>query len=252
MFQTDSRKSEDYRDIEQIIYDIVEYQNDEDFERLYELLVDKQLFLPVAPESMRLIPDGVNPGDESFDEYLPQLMFCGKTMSGETYISVLTVSSSPQLVDKNCLEIHWLDFLDMVLKLEYVSGFTLQGTLSWMSLGKDEVRYILNKYRHSNGYKYMNFQAGGVYSCKSGDDGFSIVKVLVVEEIGVHVCLYSNTFNERPREINPRELQVSIGHAPILRTGFTQWEPELMFTEMITEEDLSGYYCYLNAMSRST
>jgi hypothetical protein len=78
------------------------------------------------------------------------------------------------------------------------------------------------------------------------------VKVLVTEEMGVHLCFYSNEFNERPQTVDPRELQVSIGHAPILRTGFINWEPELMLEEIVTEEELSGYYCYLNAMTQQT
>jgi hypothetical protein len=253
MSQIHSEKPEDSRDLEQVIYDVVEYQNDGDFERLYELLVDRQLFLPTTPESKQSIPINFKLEDGFINDYLPQLKFYEKELSGEYYIAAFTTNSSPQLIDKNYIRIDWLDFLSMVLKIEGISGFSLQGQQSWLALGKDEIRYILNNYKPStNKYEYIVFEAGGIYSCKSGEQGFSIVKVLVAEEMGVHLCLYSNEFNKRPQMINLRELQVSIGHAPILRTGFINWEPELMLEEMVTEEELSGYYCYLNAMTQQS
>jgi hypothetical protein len=253
MSQIHSTKPEDSRDLEQVIYDVVEYQNDENFERLYELLVDRQLFLPITPESTKSIPINFKLEDEFINNYLSQIKFYEKEMSGEYYIAAFTTNLSPQLVGKNYVRIDWIDFLSMVLKIEHISGFSLQGQQSWLALGKDEIHCILSNYKSStNKYEYIVFKAGGIYSCKSGEQGFSIVKVLVAEEMGVHLCFYSNEFSDRPQMIHPIELQVSIGHAPILRTGFINWEPELMLEEMVTEQELSGYYYYLNAMTQQT
>src|SRR5262245_30576531 len=68
-------------------------------------------------------------------------------------------------------------------------------------------------------------KAGGIYSCKSGDGDFSIVKVLVVEDGVVHARLHKNRFKERPATIDPKELQVAIGHVPLAEAGFRNWEP---------------------------
>ncbi|WP_373540241.1 hypothetical protein [Chamaesiphon sp.] len=103
-------------------------------------------------------------------------------MSGEYYVAAFTTNSSPQLIDKKYVRIDWLNFLSMVLKIEDISGFSLQGQQSWLALGKDEIRYILNNYKPStNKYEDIVFKAGRIYSCKSGEQGFSILKVLVVE-----------------------------------------------------------------------
>src|SRR6516162_9416260 len=61
----------------------------------------------------------------------------------------------------------------------------------------------------------MVIKPGGIYSCTSGNGAFSIVKVLVVEDGGVHARLHTNRYNERPTAIDPKELKVAIGHVPL-------------------------------------
>ena len=84
-------------------------------------------------------------------------------------------------------------------------------------------------------------KAGGVYACKSGDGEFSIVKVLVVEDGGVHVRLHTNRFREPPTAIDPEELRVAIGHVPLSEVGFRNWEPVLLLEQPVEEAELEGY-----------
>jgi hypothetical protein len=242
MSNVSNQKKEDTRDVEQVIYDLVEYQKDEDFPRLYELLLGRKLFLPIVPKSLQSTPTHLNPGYEVYDDDYSQPTVYEKIIDGESYIFAFTTDTSPQLIDKKCLRIDWFDFVEMVLTLEDISGFSLQGEKSWLAIGKDEIRYLRDNYNQSNLNENIIFKAGGIYSCKSGEGGFSIVKVLVVEDMGVHVRLHSNQFSERPTIINPKDLQVSIGHAPILKAGFLNWEPELMLEEIVTNDELDGYH----------
>ncbi len=84
-------------------------------------------------------------------------------------------------------------------------------------------------------------KAGGIYSCKSGDGDFSVVKVLVVENGAVHARLHKNRFKERPTAIDPKQLEVVIGHVPLSEAGFRNWEPVLLMEQPVTDEELDGY-----------
>jgi hypothetical protein len=87
----------------------------------------------------------------------------------------------------------------------------------------------------------MVIKPGGIYSVKSGDGDFSIVKVLVVEDGGVHARLHKNRYKERPTSIDPKELQVAIGHVPLSEVGFRNWEPVLLLEQPVTDDELVGY-----------
>lgn len=82
---------------------------------------------------------------------------------------------------------------------------------------------------------------GGIYSCKSGNGDFSIVKVLVVEGGGVHACLHKNRYKERPTSVDPEELEVAIGSVPLSEVGFRNWEPVLLLEQPVTDDELEGY-----------
>ena len=92
----------------------------------------------------------------------------------------------------------------------------------------------------------MVIKPGGIYSCKSGDGDFSIVKVLVVEDGAVHARLHKNRFKERPATIDPEQLQVAIGHVPLSETGFRNWEPMLLLEQPVAEAELDGYRIWRN------
>lgn len=87
----------------------------------------------------------------------------------------------------------------------------------------------------------MVIKPGGIYSCKSGDGDFSIVKVLAVEDGGVHVRLHTNRYKERPTAVDPKQLKVAIGHVPLAEAGFRNWEPVLLMEQPVTEDELVGY-----------
>src|SRR5438128_1683090 len=83
----------------------------------------------------------------------------------------------------------------------------------------------------SEGRGPMTLKPGGIYSCKSGNGHFSVVKVLVVENGAVHVRLHKNRFKERPVTIDLKELEVAVGHVPLSETGFRNWEPVLLLEQ---------------------
>lgn len=81
---------------------------------------------------------------------------------------------------------------------------------------------------------------GGIYSYKSGDGGFRVVKVLALDDGWVHAREYKNRYMERPAAIDPKELQPA-EHVPISNAGFYGREPQLLLEEEVTEAELEGY-----------
>lgn len=80
---------------------------------------------------------------------------------------------------------------------------------------------------------------------------FAVVKVLVVDDGGVHVRLYAQRFEHRPREVSLDQLwlepfrvgqPLSAAHLPISRQGFQRWQPELILAGFpVLTEELEGY-----------
>ena len=90
-------------------------------------------------------------------------------------------------------------------------------------------------------------RAGALYSV----DGFKIVKVLVVDDAGVHFRLYENWFKRRPgrNELATLDLgspihdedSLVIPHVLHTRSEFRRWEPCFITNHAIVDEELNGY-----------
>jgi len=99
---------------------------------------------------------------------------------------------------------------------------------------------------------------GGLYSTQNEEGTFSIVKVLKVDDGGVHVRVYSNMFAARPTTVAESTLYMvgvkrgpneglGIGHLPLAKTSFAGWRPTFIQTALVKEEELEGYRMWLDA-----
>ena len=82
---------------------------------------------------------------------------------------------------------------------------------------------------------------GGVYACDGGNDDFSVVKVLAVQDGAVHARLYKERFATRPQAVDPAMLTIAIGHVPLALEGFAGWHPILLAREPVVDAELEGY-----------
>ncbi len=98
-------------------------------------------------------------------------------------------------------------------------------------------------------------RVGGMYSFP-GPDGFTVAKILAVDEIGVHVRLYKNRFRDAPTAADCSRLTVGsmddadgfgIGHFPVSRQSFFDWQPTFFLQSDICEEELEGYKIWLDS-----
>jgi hypothetical protein len=92
------------------------------------------------------------------------------------------------------------------------------------------------------------------------DDGLhGVVKVLAVDRQGVHARLYVQRFEQRPCQVEVRELSTapfgqghdnpfSIGHMPLSHAAFAAWQPQTLARgEAVAEEELEGYRTWQEA-----
>lgn len=101
---------------------------------------------------------------------------------------------------------------------------------------------------------------GGLYATRNEDNTYGVMKVLVVDEVAVHLRAYANRFKELPLEIDPSVLTLGsisdeggfgIGHFPLAREGFWNGEPVLLKKTSVADDELDGYRLYLEAMGGS-
>ena len=93
-------------------------------------------------------------------------------------------------------------------------------------------------------------KAGAIYSVEDGEGAYRVAKILVLDEQGVHVRLFKNTWNERPAQIEISELSlgsvhdgedVGLGHLPLTKKAFAAWRPILVQSGTVAKDELDGY-----------
>jgi hypothetical protein len=91
---------------------------------------------------------------------------------------------------------------------------------------------------------------GGLYAVRDQDGTYRIVKVLVVEELAVHLRSYANRFTKLPARVRSSDLSLGgigrpeglgIGHFPLAREAFQHEERILVGREPVADEELDGY-----------
>ena len=99
------------------------------------------------------------------------------------------------------------------------------------------------------------FDAGQLLSVLAEDGQFAVMKVLAVDDIGVHVRLYTQRFSARPLLSDLHGLSIapvflehgnpfSFGHMPFRNSSFDSWEPQVIGSEQVSEEELAGYHLW--------
>jgi hypothetical protein len=102
------------------------------------------------------------------------------------------------------------------------------------------------------------FNAGDLLSVLTEDGQFGVMKVLAVDDRGIHVRLYAQRFKERPQASDLHDLSTmsgllehgnpfSFGHMPFSYSSFPSWEPQAIGSQPVAEEELKGYRTWQEA-----
>ena len=99
---------------------------------------------------------------------------------------------------------------------------------------------------------------GGLYHARNENGSYSVMKVLKIDEQGVHVRLYSNQFPTPPTKLEESSLYVAgmdrkpnetlgMGHAPLSKKSFEGWKVTFFQQPAVKDEELEGYKMWLEA-----
>jgi hypothetical protein len=99
---------------------------------------------------------------------------------------------------------------------------------------------------------------GGLYYTQNKNGSYSVLKILKLDDGGVHVRLYSNQFSTPPTKVDESALYMvgvdrkpnetlGMGHAPIAKRSFEGWKAVFFQQSSIKDEELEGYKMWLDA-----
>jgi hypothetical protein len=108
------------------------------------------------------------------------------------------------------------------------------------------------------GCSRQQLSEGGLYYTPAENGGYSVLKILKLDEGGVHLRLYSNNFAAPPRTIDEDALymagidrkpgeELGMGHAPISKKSFAGWKAVFAQQSSVEDEELEGYKIWLEA-----
>lgn len=100
--------------------------------------------------------------------------------------------------------------------------------------------------------------AGGLYVAPHESGGFVPLKILALDNHGVHVRIYSNVYPAPPARIDEPALYMAgvdkrqdeplgVGHLPISRDSFSGWGVRFVQQSLLVAEELQGYRVWLDA-----
>lgn len=95
-------------------------------------------------------------------------------------------------------------------------------------------------------------EVGGLYADRDEDGTYSIMKILKLEDGGVHVRVYSNRYKEIPFQIDDQTLylaginhkpeeKLGMGHLPLSVESFKRMKVIYLKTVQVEESELDGY-----------
>ena len=99
---------------------------------------------------------------------------------------------------------------------------------------------------------------GGLYYTHHENGPYSVLKILKIDDEGVHVRLYSNQYSTPPTKIDESTLYLAgidakpneslgMGHAPLSRKTFEAWHATFFQQSSVKEDELDGYKMWLEA-----
>jgi hypothetical protein len=103
------------------------------------------------------------------------------------------------------------------------------------------------------------FVEGGLYAIRESENGYNIIKILRIDKNGYHVRIYSNVFEEIPKNIDSDTLylasmndkkdneDIGMGHVPVSKSGFEKWQLTFLKKEEVLEDELEGYRMWKEA-----
>ena len=128
-------------DLEDLIYNVAEFQRDEDFQELYRRMKNGEVFVPVVQSSL---PPDARPGQRIITDSSNSIrMHSMRAPDGQLLIPCATRQDS-SILKGGYVGMRWEGFLEMSLKVDPPPyGVLLQGQRSWIAFDLARVRRVL-------------------------------------------------------------------------------------------------------------
>ncbi len=103
-----------------------------------------------------------------------------------------------------------------------------------------------------SGFSRPKTVEGGLYYFKDKNGAYVILKILKIDEKGVHVRQYSNQFEKPPKKVDEALLYMAgfnrkpnealgMGHIPLAKQSFEKWQIVYIQQSTVKDEELEGY-----------
>ena len=93
---------------------------------------------------------------------------------------------------------------------------------------------------HTNEPAYIE---GGLYSAPGDGGKYIVLKILKLDPDGVHVRMYSNLFDNRPRDVDETKLSLAgVDHKPTEALGMGRVQPHSVALELVRPDAKGGYF----------
>ena len=98
----------------------------------------------------------------------------------------------------------------------------------------------------------------GIYAKAQKDSGYTVLKILKVDDYGVHVRTYNNVYRSTPKRVDESYLYMAgldhkpdeplgMGHAPISKHSFSTWSVTFVQQSTISSKELDDYRVWQEA-----
>jgi hypothetical protein len=103
-----------------------------------------------------------------------------------------------------------------------------------------------------SGCSRARLSEGGLCYFPNENGTYSVLKILKLDDQGVHVRIYSNQFSSPPNKIDESTLftagidrkpneTLGMGHLPLSKKSFEGWKAILFQQSTVKEDELDGY-----------
>jgi len=107
-------------------------------------------------------------------------------------------------------------------------------------------------------YRLPTLVVGGLYSVLDEQGHYRTAKVVALDGDGVHLRLYKNRWERRPKAVASRSLALGtindpdgfgVGHLVLTKKEFGSWKPVFLSREDPTPDELEGYKIWTQGRS---
>ena len=133
-----------------------------------------------------------------------------------------------------------------------------EANIGWPTMHRRFPAALLGIFTVASCVTELQWVEGGLYATPQEDGTYTVLKILKLDDHGVHVRIYSNVFETLPQGIDESSLYMvgidrkpdealGMGHAPISKQTFSTWGATFIQQSSVSPDELEGCKMWLEA-----